>query len=258
LVAAGADAVCSPRDAANASQLVITCLPDSPDVEKVALGPNGIIEGARDGLIYIDMSTISPAVTRKVGERLASRGVTMLDAPISGGDVGARDGTLSIMVGGPEPAFDLCRPVFECMGRTIVHVGPAGHGQLVKLCNQVICVLNILATAEGILLATSAGVNLEKMLQAVSAGAAGSWMLQNLGPKMVARDFAPGFMVRLQEKDLRLVLEAAEELDLPLPGTRLVAELFKAVDDAGDADFGTQALITAVEALAKPRGNTQP
>lgn len=255
LITAGAKSADSPKDAALASQVVISCVPDSPDVEKVALGPGGIIEGAREGLIYVDMSTISPRVAREVGQKLAAKGVAMLDAPISGGDIGARDGTLSIMVGGPAQAFDACKPVLEHLGRTIVHVGPQGQGQTVKLCNQIICALNILATAEGIMLASRAGVNLDRMLDAVSAGAAKSWMLENLGPKMVAGDYAPGFMVRLQDKDLRLVLEAAEELKLPLPGTALVTQVFHAVEAAGGGDLGTQSLISALQRLAKHKVN---
>lgn len=250
LVDAGAGAADSPAAVAAISDTVISIVSDSPDVEQVVLGSGGVIESARPGLLYIDMSTISPRVAREVAARLAQEGAEMLDAPVSGGDKGAVEGTLSIMVGGEVAAFQRARPMLEVMGKTITHLGPVGSGQAAKLCNQVVCVLNILATCEGLMLASRSGLDLKTLLSAITQGAAGSWMLENLGPKMAERDFAPGFLVGLQQKDLRLVLEAAAELDLPLPGTSLVHTLFRAVEASGGRGLGTQALVTAIETLA--------
>lgn len=253
VVGYGALAGRSPADVAARSDVTITMVTDSPDVREVILGPNGIVEGARPGSTVIDMSTISPAVTREIADELKRHDVRMLDAPVSGGEVGAIAGTLSIMVGGEEPVFDNCRPVLEAMGKNIVYIGPSGSGQTVKLCNQVAAVLNILGMCESVILAARSGVDPEKMLQAVTAGAAGSWMLSNLAPRILKGDFAPGFMIRLQQKDLRLALETASELQLPLPGTALMNQLFRAVEADGGGDLGTQAAIKALEKLANFR-----
>jgi len=250
LISLGAGAAGSPREVAERSDVVITMVTDSPDVEEVVLGPSGVIEGARPGMTVIDMSTISPRVARRVAEALAEKGVRMLDAPVSGGDVGAREGTLSIMVGGPEEAFRECLPILQVLGKRVTYMGGSGMGQAAKLCNQVICVLNIEAVCEGLMLGARAGLDLERLLEVVTAGAAGSWMLSNLGPKMVKRDFEPGFRVSHQQKDLRLALSAAAELGLPLPGTALVQQMFRAVEAEGMAGKGTQALIVALEKLA--------
>jgi len=258
LVRGGAKPAGSPKEVASASDVVVTMVSDSQAVKEVVLGEGGIIEGAAAGSSVIDMSTISPEVTRGVASELAEKGINLLDAPVSGGQTGARAGTLSIMVGGERKAFEECLPVFEAMGKKIVHVGPSGDGQTVKLCNQVICALNILAVSEGILLASRAGVDTEKMLEAVGAGSAASWMLANVGPKMVSRDFEPGFMVWLQQKDLSLVLDLAKSLNLPLPGTSLVNQLFRSGEARGLREKGTQSLITSLEMLAawevKPNG----
>jgi len=250
VVAYGALPGRSPADVAAKSDVTITMVTDSPDVREVTLGPNGIIEGARPGSVVIDMSTISPSVTREIAEALKARAIEMLDAPVSGGEVGAIAGTLSIMVGGEEEVFQRCLPILEAMGKNIVHIGPNGTGQTVKLCNQVAAVLNILGMCEALILAARSGVDPEKMLQAVTAGAAGSWMLSNLAPRILKEDFAPGFMIRLQQKDLRLALESASELGLPLPGTALMNQLFRAVEAEGGGDLGTQAVIKALEKLA--------
>ncbi len=250
LQADGATVADSPAQAAEQADIVITCLPDSPDVEAVWLGPDGVTEALRSGMLGIDMSTVAPVTARKVAHTVEQRGGSFLDAPISGGDVGAKNGTLSIMAGGPADAFKRAGPVFDAMGKTIVHCGPNGMGQQTKLCNQVICVLNILATSEAIALARKAGLDLDRMLQAVTAGAASSWILQNLGPKMAAGDHAPGFMIDLQQKDLRLVHECARELNVPLPGTALVHQLFAANQAAGEGREGTQAIIKTIERLA--------
>ena len=250
LVRDGASPGSSPEDVARQSDVIITMVTDSPDVEKVALGPKGIIEGGRPGLIHIDMSTISPAVTRRIASRLAEKGLEMLDAPVSGGDTGAQAGTLSIMVGGKEETFQRCRPIFEVLGRTIVHCGPNGAGQTVKLCNQIVVALNNLAMCEALIFATKAGVDTRRMLEAVGAGAASSWALLNLAPRILARDFRPGFKVAHQQKDLRLALETAEQQAIPLPGTSLVHQLFAAVEAEGLGAEGTQALVKALEKLA--------
>ena len=250
LVKLGATAGESPKDVAEKSDVVITMVSDSPDVEEVVLGPSGVIEGAKPGMILIDMSTISPTVTRKIAEKLAEKDVKMLDAPVSGGDIGAKQGTLSIMVGGPKEAFDECLPILEVLGKRITYMGSNGMGQSTKLCNQVICVLNIEAVCEGLMLGAKLGLDLEKLLNVVTAGAAGSWMLSNLGPKMIKRDFEPGFRISHQQKDLRLALTAAAEVNLPLPGTALVNQMFRSAEAEGLSAKGTQALIVAMEKLA--------
>ncbi len=251
LLEAGAEGADSPAAVAAASEVTLSCVTNSGDVEEVALGPGGVVEGAKPGSVYVDCSTIAPATARKVAEALGRREVAMLDAPVSGGDIGARAGTLAIMVGGEAEVFERCLPVFEAMGKTIVHVGPNGAGQVVKLCNQVAGGLNLLAAAEAIGLARRAGVDPEKMLQVVSAGAAGSWMLSNLAPRAVRGDFAPGFMVDLMQKDLRLVLDEAHETHTPLPGTALVSQLFQGIQAEGRGTEGTQALVDVIAKLSR-------
>jgi 2-hydroxy-3-oxopropionate reductase len=249
LAAAGARIAASPAEAARDAEVVITMVTDSPDVEAVCLGEEGVIAGAAPGTIVVDMSTISPEVTRRVGAKLAVRGIRMLDAPVSGGDTGAIAGTLSIMVGGDAEDLARVRPVFEAMGKRIVHCGPLGAGQTVKLCNQIAVTLTNLAVCEALVFAQKNGVDPAKVIEALSAGAAGSWQLSNLGPRMLRRDFAPGFKVRLQRKDLRLALENAQAHAAALPGLALVSQLFGAVEAAGLGEEGTQALVTALEAL---------
>jgi len=253
LLDAGAEGANSPIEVAEKSDVVITMVTDSLDVEEVVLGPNGVIHGVHPGLIVIDMSTISPIVARKVAERLAEKGVKMLDAPVSGGEIGAIKGTLSIMVGGPKETFEECLPILKVLGTRITYMGQNGMGQTTKLCNQVICALNIEAVCEGLILGAKAGLDLRKLLDVVTAGAAGSWMLSNLGPKMIERDFKPGFKIRHQLKDLRLVLSFASELKLPLPGTALVQQMLRAVEAEGLGEKGTQATIVAMEKLAGMR-----
>jgi 3-hydroxyisobutyrate dehydrogenase len=249
LVAAGAQSADSPKAVSQASDIVVSIVTDSPDVEAVVLGPDGIIEGARQGLVHIDMSTISPQVTQDVAARLAEKGAQMLDAPVSGGDVGAQAGTLSIMVGGPREAFDRCLPIFEAMGKNIVYCGESGMGQNTKLTNQIVAVGNILGMCEGLIFAAKAGLDLPTMQKAVVAGAAGSWMMNNLAPRIFKGNFTPGFMIRLQQKDLRLALEAAEAMDLPLPGTSMIHQLFRSAQAAGDGDAGTQAVVKVLERM---------
>lgn len=252
LAGAGAERGESPGDVAARSTVIITCVTASADVEAVILGAEdvpGVLDGVRSGSVVVDMSTISPAVTRDLAAKLADRGVTMIDAPISGGEQGAIAGTLSIMCGGDAEALERVRPVLEAMGRKITHCGPSGAGQTVKLCNQIAVVLNNLALAEALVFCQRSGVDPAVMLEAIASGAAGSWQISNLGPRVIARDFAPGFKVGLQQKDLRLALEAADELDLPLAGTSLVHQLFRAVEHRVGPDAGTQALVQALEAL---------
>jgi 3-hydroxyisobutyrate dehydrogenase-like beta-hydroxyacid dehydrogenase len=252
LVEAGAERGGSPGDVAARSTVIITCVTASADVEAVILGTEdlpGVLDGVQTGSVVVDMSTISPAVTRDLAAQLADRGVAMIDAPISGGEQGAIGGTLSIMCGGDAEALERVRPVLEAMGRKITHCGPSGAGQAVKLCNQIAVVLNNLALAEALVFCQRSGVDPAVMLEAISSGAAGSWQISNLGPKIIARDFAPGFKIGLQQKDLRLALEAADELDLPLAGTSFVHQLFRAVEHQVGPDAGTQALVQALEAM---------
>jgi 3-hydroxyisobutyrate dehydrogenase len=251
---AGATVADSPAAVAARSDITITCVTASADVEAVILGADGapspVIDGVRPGSVVVDMSTISPAVTRQLAARLAVRDVQLLDAPISGGEQGAINGTLSIMVGGDPATLDRVRPVLEAMGSRITHCGPSGAGQTVKLCNQIAVSVNNLAMAEALLFCQASGVNPATMLEAISAGAAGSWQISNLGPRIVERDFAPGFKIGLQQKDLRLALEAADQLHLPLAATSLVHQLFAAVERESGPDVGTQALVNALEALS--------
>lgn len=250
VVGCGATGAASPAEVAANSDVIITMVTDSPDVERVVLGENGVIHGATAGSVVIDMTTMSPSVTRQIAEALAEKGVDMLDAPVSGGDVGARAGTLSIMVGGSEEVFERCLPVLQAMGKNIIHIGGHGAGQTCKLCNQIAVALNMLAGCEALMFAARSGIDPAKMLQAISAGAAGSWMLSNLAPRIVNRDFAPGFMIRLAQKDIRLVLEGANEMNLALPGTALMNQVWRAVQADGGDDLGTQAAILALEKWA--------
>ncbi|NLF63386.1 MAG: NAD(P)-dependent oxidoreductase [Chloroflexi bacterium] len=250
LVSEGASAAGSPAELARACDIVITCVSDTPDVEAVVLGENGAIHGLREGSLLIDMSTISPKVTREIAARLAERGVYMLDAPVSGGSEGAARGTLSIMVGGEADQVSRAMPVLEAMGKTITHVGGHGAGQTVKLVNQILVVVNMLAVGEGLLFAQAGGLDLQKTLDAVTQGAAGSWMLSNRGPQVIARDWRPGFTIDLQQKDLRLVLEAADENGVPLLGTALVFQLYRTLQQAGLGSEGNHALVKALERLA--------
>jgi 3-hydroxyisobutyrate dehydrogenase len=223
---------------------------DSPDVEDVATGVNGIASGASRGLIHIDCTTMSPSVTREIAAAYESQGIELLDAPVSGGEGGAINATLSIMVGGKRDVFDRCLPLLEVVGKTITYCGPSGAGQTVKLCNQVAVSVTNMAVCESLVLAAKAGVSPQTMLQAISGGAASSWQLLNLGPKMIDRDFRPGFKVWHQQKDLRLALEVARDNALPLPATSLVAQLFASVEADGLREEGTQALVKALEKLA--------
>ncbi len=249
LVADGATEAGSAREVAERSDAVITIVGDAEDVDQVTLGPVGIIEGAHRGLVHIDMSTIAPDVTRRVAARLGGSGIEMLDAPVSGGEQGAINATLSIMAGGNEATFERCKPLLKTLGRKVVYWGPAGSGQVVKLCNQVIVGLNNLAVCEALVLCVKSGVDPRRMIDAASAGAASSWAVLNLAPKMLARDFRAGFKLEHQLKDLRYALAAASD-GSALPGTALVQKLFASLEKDGLGGEGTQALVKALEKLA--------
>lgn len=240
----------TPADVARASDVVISMVGDSPDVEQVYLGPRGVCEGVASGAICLDMSTVSPEMATTVAAALRERGAHFLDAPVSGGKTGAEAGTLSIMVGGDAEALERVRPVLSAMGKSIVHCGAVGSGQLTKLCNQILCGLNLLAVSEAMVFARRVGLDPNVMLQAVSKGAAGSWALDNLGTRMLSRDFKPMFMIDLQQKDLRIALQAARESATPLPGTGLVHQLLAANQAMGEGREGTQALVKTLERLA--------
>jgi len=257
LLRRGARWAASPSEAAREAQVVFTCLPDTPDVEKVVVGNDGVIAAARPGLVVVDHSTISPKATRRMDQELSAKGARLIDAPVSGGDTGAKNATLSIMVGGDQAAFDRVRPLLAHTGKTITYCGSSGSGQLTKLVNQVLVSVTNLAVCEALAFAQASGLDPQRTLAAVSGGAAGSWQLSNLGPKMIAGDFRPGFMIRLQQKDLRLALDAAREAGLDLAALNLVHRLFDEAIREGRASEGTQALFPVVKltsATARPQG----
>jgi len=240
----------SPRSVAEESDVVVTMVTDSEAVKQVVLGKGGVVEGIRRGMTLIDMSTISPNVAKEVSAELARKGAKMLDAPVSGGDSGARAGTLTIMVGGPKQAFDECLPIFDALGKKVVHMGPAGSGQLAKLANQILVAGNMAGLCECLLFAKKAGLDLDKLIDSLSAGAASSWALVNLGPKVARRDFSPGFKVKLIEKDLRYVVSSAKDMGAAVPAAALVLKLYEELDRKGLGDSGTQALVEALEGLS--------
>ncbi|HEY3137035.1 MAG TPA: NAD(P)-dependent oxidoreductase, partial [Blastocatellia bacterium] len=225
------------------SDVIVTIVSDTPDVESVLFGERGVWHGLKRGQVVIDMSTISPDATVEFARRLAEKGCHMLDAPVSGGEKGAIEGTLTIMVGGDRDLFDRCLPVFQAMGKNVVYVGENGNGQKTKLVNQVICACNILSMEEGLRFAGLNGLNLETTLTVVSSGAAGSWMLSNLAPRILQNDFAPGFLIRLQQKDLRLVREIIQRIEGSFPATELAYSLFTEAVAKGLGEQGTQGLI---------------
>ena len=250
LVAAGATAAASPREVAGRCDVLITMLPNSPDVELVALGANGIVEGARPGLLYIDMSTISPLVSQKVGKVLEAKGVRVLDAPVSGGEKGAIDAALSIMVGGEPAVFEAALPILKSMGKTITLLGPLGSGGFTKLANQIIVAVNLTALAEALTLAKKAGLDRELTLKALGGGLAGSKCLEQKTPNYVANSYKPGFKIDLHFKDLGLIMESARALGVPLPATAVVQELFNALRVKGRGALDHSAIITLLEDLA--------
>ncbi len=240
----------SARQVAESCDIVMVCVSDTPDVEAVVFGPDGIAEGVRAGSLIVDHSTISASATKGFAERIRELGGSWLDAPVSGGAEGARNATLSIMIGGDEADVARALPYLESVGKTITHVGAQGAGQLAKAVNQVLVVVNQLAVSEALLLAQAGDLDLETTLRAVEQGAAGSWMLSNRGPQMIERDWNPGFTIDLQQKDLRLVLDTADDLGVPLPGTALVFQLYRALQKRGLGAEGNHALVKALEELS--------
>ncbi|MHC4346777.1 MAG: NAD(P)-dependent oxidoreductase [Planctomycetota bacterium] len=253
VLAAGASWAETPAEVAQTSDVLITCVPDTPDVRNVLLGQGGVIEGAKAGLICVDMSTISPAATKQMGQILQGKGVTLLDAPISGGEIGAIEGKLSIMMGGPKEAFEKVRPVMEVMGKAVIHCGPLGAGQMTKLVNQVMVIHTIMSISEGLAFAEKAGLDRETTWQVTSAGAAASHSLKVLGRKIIDGDLKPAFMVDLQQKDLRLVMECADELKQPLPGVALARQLLASLQAQGRGRDGTQAMVDVIRQLGKKK-----
>ena len=250
LVSAGAEEAESPSQVAEASEIVITMVSDTPDVEEVVAGPKGIIEGIKPGSIVVDMSTIAPDMEKNLDEKLQKVRCSLVDAPVSGGDIGAQKGTLAIMAGGRQTDFERVKPVFEVMGSTITHCGPVGHGQLTKLCNQILVSVTLLGVCEAILFAQRNDLDPEVMIEAVRGGAAGSWQFANLGPKIAEANYAPGFMVDLLQKDLGLVLDAGYQAHVSLIGTSLVRQLMSAAQAMGDGREGTQVLAKVLQMLA--------
>ncbi len=246
----GAVACESSKQVAEKSDLIFIMVPDTPDVEAVLFGPHGVSEGVKKGSIVVDMSSISPIATKEFAKRLESLGVEMLDAPVSGGQVGAENAALSIMVGGKEGVFSKVRPYFELMGKNIVHIGPNGDGQTCKVANQIVVALTIEAVGEALLLASKAGADPAKVREALLGGFAQSRILDLHGNRMTNRAFEPGFRIRLHKKDLNLALQAAKELGLSLPGTAVSQELFNAVSAHDGDDLDHSALVTALEKLA--------
>ena len=247
---AGAKAAASAKDVAAQCDVLITMLPNSPEVELVALGPNGIIEGARPGLIFADMSTISPIVSQKIAKALEPKGVAMLDAPVSGGEKGAIDGALSIMVGGDKDVFERVLPIFQTMGKTITRLGPLGFGGFTKLANQIIVAVNLTALAEALTLGKKAGLDRDLLLTALAGGLAGSKCLEQKRANYVSNTYNPGFKVDLHYKDLGLIMESARALGVPLPATAVVQELFNALRVKGRGGLDHSGVITLLEDLA--------
>ena len=244
-------AAASPREVAERTKAIITMLPDSPDVRDVVFGENGLLPAIDKGHLLIDMSTIAPATAVEVDAALRERGARALDAPVSGGDKGAIAGTLSIMVGGDDGDFHRAMPLFEAMGKTIVHVGGAGAGQIVKACNQVVVAINYAAVSEALVLGAKAGVDPDKIVQVLSGGLAASRVLELKGPSMVAHQFEPGFRVDLHRKDLGIARSTATENSAPIPVTAVVSQLFEAAAAAGKGDRDHSALVTVYEELAR-------
>jgi len=251
LVSEGASSADTPAAVAAQVDFVFTNLPDSPDVEQVVFGNNGIIEGVHAGLIYIDHSTIKPETARQVAAKLAAVGVMALDAPVSGGDVGARDGTLTIMVGGDADALQKTMPLLQAMGKTVVHVGESGAGQTAKVCNQIICAAQMVAMAEALVMAQKSGVDPEKVVAAISKGAAQMWTLDVKPPRLFAGNRQPGFKAYMQLKDLNICLDTAQTYGVPLPMTTVTTQLFQAQVDQGGGEMDNSAVLTVLERQAQ-------
>lgn len=256
LVGRGATEAHSGKEVAEQSDIIITMLPDSPDVESVALGEGGIIEGAHEGLIFVDMSTIAPSVTTQVGEVLSEKGVQSLDAPVSGGDIGAQNATLSIMVGGDADTFNTVKPLFDIMGQSAILCGPLGAGQTVKACNQILVAVTIAGVSEALTMGTKAGVDPVKIVQVLSGGLARCGVLENRGERMVNGDFDPGFRIRLHYKDLNIIQKTSNDFDVPLPVTSEVFELFKTAMVKGRGELDHSGLLTVIEEMSNIQART--
>jgi 2-hydroxy-3-oxopropionate reductase len=243
----GGDAAATPQEVAERTDVVITMLPDSPDVEEVYLGEDGVIAGTSAGMLLIDMSSIAPSVARAVSDAASEVGAAALDAPVSGGDVGAREGTLSIMVGGPEDAFERARPLFDVLGKTIVRLGEAGTGQTAKACNQILVAVTIEAVSEALVLASKAGVDPERLIEVLSGGLAGNRVMEVRRRNFLEHDFTPGFKLALHHKDLGIALRTARELGVYVPVTAIVDQMLSALEAAGDGGLDHSALLTVIE-----------
>jgi 2-hydroxy-3-oxopropionate reductase len=250
LVGEGATAANSPAELASQVDVVFTNLPDTPDVEKVVLGEKGIITGAHKGLVLVDNSTIKPASARIIAEKLAAKGVFSLDAPVSGGDIGARNGTLAIMVGGDASALEKVMPVLLAMGKTVTHVGDAGAGQVAKAANQIMVAAQMVAMGELLVFSKKAGVDPRKVVDAIKGGAAQCWTLDVKPPRLFDGNRNPGFKARMQLKDLRIILETAKEYNIPISGTQENTKLFQQMIDAGMGELDNSAVVGVIEKLA--------
>ncbi len=257
LAAKGAKACASCKEVAQASDVVISMVPDSPDVEKVALGEGGLIEAAREGLVYIDMSSIAPKTAIKVAEELGKKGVLCLDAPVSGGETGAKNAALSIMVGGSKELFEKMLPILEVMGKTITLCGTNGAGQTVKACNQIQVAMNFIGMAEALVLGAKAGVDPAIIIKVLSAGYAQTRVMDVRGPKIIKGEFEPGFKSRFHYKDLNIIMDTAKALNVPLPASAVAHELFSAMMAAGRGELDHSAIITILEDLAKVQARTR-
>ena len=249
LVREGATAANSPSEVALQVDVVFTNLPDSPDVEKVVLSEKGIIEGAHQGLIFVDNSTIKPASARMIAEKLSAKGVLSLDAPVSGGDIGAKNGTLTIMVGGPSEALEKVMPIFNAMGKTVTHVGDLGAGQVAKAANQIMVAAQMTAMGELLIFARKAGVNPQKVVEAIKGGAAQCWTLDVKPPRLFAGNRAPGFKAYMQLKDLKIVMDTAREYGMPLPSVAENTKLFEKMIELGMGELDNSAIIGVIEKL---------
>ncbi|NQS90829.1 MAG: NAD-binding protein [Chloroflexi bacterium] len=250
LVTEGAEEAFSPQEVASRVDIIFTNLPDSPDVELVALGENGILGGAREGLIYVDHSTIKPSLARTIDQQFRAKGAFALDAPVSGGDIGAKKGTLAIMVGGPSEALEQVKPVFEVVGKSITHVGEAGSGQIAKAANQIMVAAQMVAMAELLILAKKSGADPARVVQAIQGGAAQCWTLDVKPERLFSGNRQPGFKAYMQEKDLKIVVDTAREYGAPVPAASLHTQLFGAMLQMGMGDLDNSAVIGVIENLA--------
>ena len=255
LIALGARAAATPAELAAQCEVVITCLPDDATVERIWLtGENAALPAMRTGALGIDMGTTAPSLTQRLADAARERGVAFLDAPVTGGQWGAEAGTLTIMVGGDPDAFQRALPIFQTMGKKVVYVGASGSGQRMKLANQIAVAVGTLAVAEALLFAEQAGLDLHLTVEMLSSGAAGSWAMENLGKRIAQGDFQPGFMVKLLQKDLAILMDEAQRTGAPLLGTALVQQLYRGLEHTGDDSLGTQALILALRRLSRQEG----